>query len=129
MGCGQVCSLSGLSTWTTRRLLERTGTTTAQWCVHGRGCHPAVAGRQHAGRLALRRGVFAAGVPRHPAALANRKLDVTHIVTGRVGLTGVAGAFTALAGPETHAKILIDPSIDTDAIVQVPGRYPVAARA
>ncbi len=32
------------------------------------------------------------------------------IHTGTVGLEGVAGAFEALADPETHAKILIDPS-------------------
>ena len=31
------------------------------------------------------------------------------LITGTVGLDGVAAAFTALADPETHAKILIDP--------------------
>jgi hypothetical protein len=31
------------------------------------------------------------------------------MITGDVGLEGVAAAFDALADPETHAKILIDP--------------------
>ena len=44
-------------------------------------------------------------------ALADGKLDAAALVTGRVGLTGVDGAFTALADPEAHAKVLIDPSI------------------
>jgi threonine dehydrogenase-like Zn-dependent dehydrogenase len=44
-------------------------------------------------------------------ALASGKLDPGPIVTGRVGLAGVAGAFEALGNPETHAKIVIDPSI------------------
>ena len=37
-------------------------------------------------------------------------------MTGRVGLGGVAGAFSALADPETHAKVLVDPSIDSHRI-------------
>ncbi len=41
--------------------------------------------------------------------LGDGKVDPTPLVTGVVGLDGVAGAFTALADPETHAKILIDP--------------------
>ena len=44
-------------------------------------------------------------------ALAAGKLAVSHIVTGHVGLAGVADAFTALADPEVHAKILIDPRL------------------
>ena len=32
------------------------------------------------------------------------------MISGVVGLDGVAGAFDALADPEQHAKILIDPS-------------------
>lgn len=44
-------------------------------------------------------------------ALADGKLDVSPMVTGHVGLDGVAGAFDTLRNPETHAKILIDPSI------------------
>lgn len=41
--------------------------------------------------------------------LADGKLDASPLVTGTVGLGGVAAAFDTLAHPETHAKILIDP--------------------
>jgi threonine dehydrogenase-like Zn-dependent dehydrogenase len=41
--------------------------------------------------------------------LADGKLDPTPLMTGTVGLDGVDAAFTALADPETHAKVLIDP--------------------
>ena len=41
--------------------------------------------------------------------LADGKLDVSPLVTGTVGLDGVAAAFTALATPDAHAKIVIDP--------------------
>lgn len=41
--------------------------------------------------------------------LADGKLDAAPLVTGKVGLEGVAAAFDALGDPETHAKILIDP--------------------
>lgn len=41
--------------------------------------------------------------------LADGKLDVSPLITGKVGLNGVAAAFEALGDPETHAKILIDP--------------------
>jgi len=41
--------------------------------------------------------------------IADGKLNVAPLITGRVGLGGVAGAFEALASPEHHAKILIDP--------------------
>jgi threonine dehydrogenase-like Zn-dependent dehydrogenase len=41
--------------------------------------------------------------------LAEGKVDPRPLVTGTVGLDGVAGAFDALADPEKHAKILIDP--------------------
>jgi threonine dehydrogenase-like Zn-dependent dehydrogenase len=41
--------------------------------------------------------------------LAEGKLDAAPLVTGTVGLDGVAAAFEVLAGAETHAKILIDP--------------------
>jgi len=44
-------------------------------------------------------------------ALADGALDASPIVTGRVGLDGVAGAFEALADPEVHAKLMIDPGI------------------
>ena len=42
--------------------------------------------------------------------LADGKVDASALVTGTVGLDGVATAFEALADPETHAKILIDPA-------------------
>jgi threonine dehydrogenase-like Zn-dependent dehydrogenase len=42
--------------------------------------------------------------------IAKGKVDVAPLITGTVGLEGVAGAFADLADPERHAKILIDPS-------------------
>ncbi len=42
--------------------------------------------------------------------LADGKLDASALVTGTVGLDGVAAAFEALGDPEAHAKILIDPA-------------------
>jgi threonine dehydrogenase-like Zn-dependent dehydrogenase len=42
--------------------------------------------------------------------LADGKLDGSPLITGTVGLGGVATAFDALRDPETHAKVLIDPS-------------------
>lgn len=41
--------------------------------------------------------------------LAEGKLNAGPLVTGVVGLGGVASAFDALGNPEAHAKILIDP--------------------
>ncbi len=41
--------------------------------------------------------------------LADGKVQAGPILTGTVGLSGVASAFDALADPEVHAKILIDP--------------------
>lgn len=41
--------------------------------------------------------------------LADGKLDASALVTGKVGLDGVAAAFEALGDPEAHAKILVDP--------------------
>ncbi|HET8567053.1 MAG TPA: zinc-binding dehydrogenase [Solirubrobacterales bacterium] len=41
--------------------------------------------------------------------LADGKVDATPVVTGTVGLGGVAEAFDALADAGAHAKILIDP--------------------
>jgi threonine dehydrogenase-like Zn-dependent dehydrogenase len=41
--------------------------------------------------------------------LADGKLDASPVVTGTVGLDGVAAAFDALGDPERHAKILVDP--------------------
>jgi threonine dehydrogenase-like Zn-dependent dehydrogenase len=41
--------------------------------------------------------------------LADGKVNAAPLITGPVGLAGVAGAFTALGDPEKHAKVLIDP--------------------
>lgn len=41
--------------------------------------------------------------------LAEGRLDASPLVTGTVGLEGVVGAFDALAVPDNHAKVLIDP--------------------
>lgn len=41
--------------------------------------------------------------------LAEGKVDPRPLITGTVGLDGVAAAFSALGDPEAHAKILIDP--------------------
>ncbi|MEA2216327.1 MAG: hypothetical protein QOK19_1888 [Solirubrobacteraceae bacterium] len=43
--------------------------------------------------------------------LAEGKVDASPLLTGRVGLEGVADAFTALGDPDRHAKILVDPAI------------------
>jgi threonine dehydrogenase-like Zn-dependent dehydrogenase len=49
--------------------------------------------------------------------LAEGKVDPRPLITGTVGLEGVGAAFQALADPESHAKILIDPRSDAS----VPG--------
>jgi threonine dehydrogenase-like Zn-dependent dehydrogenase len=41
--------------------------------------------------------------------LADGRVDPRPLLTGTVGLDGVDTAFTALADPEAHAKILVDP--------------------
>ena len=41
--------------------------------------------------------------------LAEGSVDPAALVTGKVGLDGVDAAFSALASPDVHAKILIDP--------------------
>lgn len=41
--------------------------------------------------------------------LAEGRIVVDGLVTGKVGLDGVAGAFTALGDPEAHVKILVEP--------------------
>ena len=41
--------------------------------------------------------------------IAEGKVDVTPLITGHVGLEGVKGAFTDLASPEQHAKIMVQP--------------------
>ena len=52
--------------------------------------------------------------------LADGKLDPRPLITGSVGLDGVEAAFDALADPETHAKILIDPRSEADAPIPLP---------
>ena len=47
--------------------------------------------------------------------IAEGDLPVEDLITAKVGLDGVAGAFEALADPEEHAKILIDPWADDSA--------------
>lgn len=42
--------------------------------------------------------------------LAEGKVDPAPIVTGAVGLDGVAAAFDALGDPEAHAKVVVEPS-------------------
>jgi threonine dehydrogenase-like Zn-dependent dehydrogenase len=42
-------------------------------------------------------------------ALAEGRIVVDSLVTGRVGVDGVAQAFRDLGSPETHAKILVEP--------------------
>ena len=41
--------------------------------------------------------------------IAAGAIPVAPLITGSVGLDGVAGAFDALASPEKHAKILVRP--------------------
>ncbi len=42
--------------------------------------------------------------------IAEGRIDVSGLVTGKVGLDGVAKAFTDLGDPEAHVKILVDPA-------------------
>jgi threonine dehydrogenase-like Zn-dependent dehydrogenase len=53
--------------------------------------------------------------------IAEGKLNCAPMITGIVGLAGVAAAFDALKDPERHAKILIDP-LSATASVQAPFR-------
>jgi threonine dehydrogenase-like Zn-dependent dehydrogenase len=41
--------------------------------------------------------------------IAEGNIDVAPLVTGTVGLAGVSDAFAALANPEQHAKVIVDP--------------------
>ena len=41
--------------------------------------------------------------------IAEGRIPTTPLITGRVGVEGVAGAFEALASPDRHAKILVEP--------------------
>ncbi len=42
-------------------------------------------------------------------SLAEGAIDVEPLITGRVGVLGVASAFEELASPDQHAKILVEP--------------------
>jgi threonine dehydrogenase-like Zn-dependent dehydrogenase len=44
------------------------------------------------------------------AAIADGRVDVGPMITGTVDLPGVPGAFEALAHPDEHVKILVEPS-------------------
>ena len=41
--------------------------------------------------------------------IADGTIPVEPLITGKVGVGGVAGAFEELASPERHAKILVEP--------------------
>jgi threonine dehydrogenase-like Zn-dependent dehydrogenase len=43
-------------------------------------------------------------------AIAEGEVDVAPMITGEVGLDGLAGAFTALGNPDDHCKILVTPN-------------------
>jgi threonine dehydrogenase-like Zn-dependent dehydrogenase len=43
------------------------------------------------------------------ACIADGRIDVTPLITGRIGLDGVKQAFADLANPERHAKVLVEP--------------------
>ena len=42
-------------------------------------------------------------------AISEGELDGAPLITGRVGIEGVAKAFEELSRPEAHAKILVEP--------------------
>lgn len=44
-------------------------------------------------------------------SIADGKIDVAPLITGEVGLDGVAQAFEDLGNPDKHAKILVEPSL------------------
>jgi threonine dehydrogenase-like Zn-dependent dehydrogenase len=43
-------------------------------------------------------------------AIAEGEVDISPMITGEVGLDAMPGAFEALGRPETHVKILVEPS-------------------
>jgi threonine dehydrogenase-like Zn-dependent dehydrogenase len=53
--------------------------------------------------------------------LAEGKVDARPLLTGKVGLTGVGNAFEALADPDTHAKVLIDPASSSSEVRHLEG--------
>ena len=42
------------------------------------------------------------------AAIAEGQTDVAPLITGKVGVNGVAQAFDDLASPDHHAKVLVE---------------------
>ncbi|REE99188.1 zinc-binding dehydrogenase [Thermomonospora umbrina] len=65
-----------------------------------------------AGKELTIRGTFGAMPDEYGAtlhAIADGRIDAGSIITGTVGLEGVAGAFRDLADPEAHAKIVVVP--------------------
>jgi threonine dehydrogenase-like Zn-dependent dehydrogenase len=58
--------------------------------------------------------------------LAEGDVDPRPMITGEVGLEGVDAAFAALADPETHAKVLIDPASQAKDVT--PSRSSATAR-
>jgi threonine dehydrogenase-like Zn-dependent dehydrogenase len=44
-------------------------------------------------------------------SIAEGELVAAPIITGRVGIDGVPGAFSALGDPDAHAKILVVPGV------------------
>jgi threonine dehydrogenase-like Zn-dependent dehydrogenase len=56
--------------------------------------------------LAYSTGEFARAL----GAIADGAVDVAPMVTGTVGLTGVADAFEALGRPDEQVKILVEPA-------------------
>jgi threonine dehydrogenase-like Zn-dependent dehydrogenase len=49
--------------------------------------------------------------------LAEGEVDPRPLITGTVGLNGVATAFEALGSPDAHAKILIDPRSAGESVI------------
>ncbi len=41
--------------------------------------------------------------------IADGKVDAASLMTGQVGIDGVAKAFADLANPESHTKIIVEP--------------------
>lgn len=44
-------------------------------------------------------------------SIANGSIDVSHLITGEVGLDDVPRAFEMLAKPDEQAKILVEPAL------------------
>ena len=74
------------------------------------GLHAVAKARMDTNSVALVVGCGPVGLAVIAALKAEGVIDVSGLVTGRVGLDGVAGAFTALGDPEAHVKILVEPA-------------------